>query len=69
MKTGDRVAVSGAFPESKLRILQLKVGDTGTVRFVMRARPNELGIAIVDWDSGQRTDANEAHLESAPSTS
>jgi hypothetical protein len=61
-KTGDRVAVSPNFPEAKLRIVGLRVGECGTVAQVMRARPGAEGIAIVDWDSGRRTNANEGHL-------
>jgi len=61
-RTGDRVEVSPDFPETKLRILGLRVGERGTVRQVMRARADGEGIAIVDWDSGRRTNANEGHL-------
>ena len=62
-REGDRVEVSKDFPETKLRVVGLRVGERGTVRQVMRARAGAEGIAIVDWDSGRRTNANEGHLK------
>lgn len=63
--TNDRVVISDRFPDTKLAILNLKVGDKGTVWQVMRSKPGVLGIAIVKWDGGRRTNANEYDLDPA----
>lgn len=54
---GTRVKVAACFPESKAKILQLVVGDVGTVLSVIG------GIALVSWDKGHRTTANVIDLE------
>jgi hypothetical protein len=63
LRKGDLVAISPNFPESKLRIVGLTVGARGIVEFVMRTSANTPGIAIVKWDNGRCTNANEDHLE------
>jgi hypothetical protein len=67
-KQGDRVKVSHRFPQSKLDVLGgLKVGDVGSIVWIMRSHRYAYvpGIAIVMWDNGKRTNANEDHLDPA----
>lgn len=56
MKKDDRVEILDTFPESKLQILGLKVGDLGTVLWVSYISTS--GVALVSWDRGTRTNAN-----------
>ena len=70
-----RVKIAARFPQSKLDVLNgghtcdvpcskcLKPGSTGVVAFVMRTRNDIPGIAVVDWNNGRRTNANEDHLD------
>lgn len=62
VRGGDRVVVSDRFPPTKRQINKLEVGDVGTVKSVYRHSLSE-GIAIVDWDKGFRTTANESDLD------
>jgi len=62
MKSGDRVIVSDRFPSKKLQINNLAVGDAGTVRTIFHYSMTQ-GIALVDWDKGFRTTANETDLD------
>jgi hypothetical protein len=60
----DRVIVSDRFPPTKLAILGgLQVGDHGTVVFVPRPARQTIGIVVVQWDRGIRTNANEYDLD------
>lgn len=62
LQKDERVRVSPLFPAEKARINNLSVGDTGKVLSVFRTRTGA-GIALVEWDKGFRTNANEADLE------
>jgi hypothetical protein len=62
LQKDQRVKVSFLFPPDKARINGLCVGDQGKVLTVYRTRTGA-GIAMVEWDKGFRTTANECDLE------